>query len=232
MDPKEYKAKYTPRQRLANWLHYNKLWLLAVLVVLWVVGTMLWNILGIGQPRPDCSFVYIGSRQLPQDCVLALEQALSSLAEDYNGDGTVTVVLTQCLSTDSSSVENQLHGYGSEVSLLADITDGESHFFLMEDPDDVQLSFQILANLDGSIPAEDDFGGMDKVYAWSSCPRLAALELGTYTDTYLDQVETGSCQDLLSGLYLGRRYYYDASMENYPQGYEALWKTLTEGATP
>lgn len=129
------------------------------------------------------------------------------------------------------ALENQIYGYGAEVTLLADITEGESHFFIMEDPEAVQQSFQILAHLDGSIPADEDFGAMDKVFAWADCPRLASLELGTYEDAYLDQLETGSCQDLLSGLYIGRRYYYDPTMEKNPEGNEKLWQVMTEGAT-
>lgn len=224
--------EYTRKEKLANWFYYNKLWVAVGAIILWVAGSMLWNVLGIGQVKPDYRFVYIGSRALPDDCVEALEAGLASLAEDCNGDGTVTVVITQCVTTGNDALENQIYGYGSEVTLLADITEGESHFFLMEDPESVQLSFQILAHLDGAIPADDDYEAMDKVYAWAACPRLAALNLGTYEDAYLDQMETGSVQDLLSGLYIGRRYYYDPAMEENPEGNENLWQAMTEGAAP
>lgn len=223
--------EYTRWEKFQNWFYYNKLWVFVGAIILWVAGSMLWNVLGIGQAKPDYQFVYVGSRKLPDDCVKALETGLAELAEDCNGDGIVTVVLTQCVSTGSEDMENQIYGYGAEVTLLADITEAESHFFLMEDPVDIQLSFQILAHLDGSIPADNDYEAMDKVYAWVDCPALASLELGSYEDAYLDQVETGSCQDLLAGLYLGRRYYYDAAQEQYPEANEKLWKILTEGAT-
>lgn len=223
--------EYTKREKFRNWFYYNKLWVLVALVIAWVLGSMLWNLLGIGRKEPDYRFVYIGTR-LPEDCVEALEAGLASLAEDCNGDGTVTVVVTQCVTTDDGVLENQIYGYGAEVSLLADISEGESHFFLMEDPVNVQLSFQILAHLDGGIPAGDDYEAMDKVYAWTDCPRLRELDLGTYEDAYLDIRETGDCQELLSRLYLGRRYYYDEAMEKYPEANERLWKLLTEGAKP
>lgn len=223
--------EYTKWEKFRNWFYYNKLWVFVGAVILWVVGSMLWNVLGIGQTEPDYRFVYVGTR-LPEDCVEALEAGLASMAEDCNGDGAVTVVVTQCVTTSNETLENQIYGYGAEVALLADITEGESHFFLMEDPENVQLSFQILANMDGSIPADDDYEAMDKVYAWADCPRLASLDLGTYEDAYLDQLETGNCQDLLAGLYLGRRYYYDEAMEKYPEANEKLWQILTEGAVP
>lgn len=223
--------QYTKWEKFQNWFYYHKLWVFVGAVILWVVGSMLWNVLGIGQVEPDYRFVYVGSRKLPEDCIEALEAGLATMADDYNGDGTVTVVVTQCVTTSDDALENQVYGYGAEVTLLADITEGESHFFLMDDPQQVQLSFQILANLDGSIPAGDDYEAMDKVFAWADCPRLASLELGTYEDAYLDQLETGSCQDLLSGLYIGRRYYYDPTMEENPEGNEKLWQAMTEGAT-
>lgn len=223
--------QYSKWEKFQNWFYYNKLWVFVGAVILWISGSMLWNVLGIGQVEPDYRFIYIGSRKLPEDCIEALEAGLATMADDYNGDGTVTVVVTHCVTTSNEALENQIYGYGSEITLLADITEGESHFFLMEDPESVQLSFQILANSDGSIPADQDYEAMDKVFAWTDCPRLASLELGTYEDAYLDRLETGSCQELLSGLYIGRRYYYDPSMEENPEGNEKLWQTITEGAT-
>ena len=227
----EQKKQYTRRQRLENWFYYNKLWLLVGLVLLWIIGSMLWNVLGIGQVRPDYRIAYVGRLKLPDDCVDALERELATLAEDYNGDGTVTVVLTQYVTTSDNDLENQMYSYGSQITILADITEGESHFFLLEDPVDFQLSFQVLANLDGSIPAEDDFEALNKVFRWADCPTLASLELGTYEDSYLDITETGEIQDLLKDFYLGQRYYVGNSTPDHWEAYEALWNILTEGAT-
>lgn len=200
-------------------------------IIVYVVGGMIWNVLGIGQIKPDYRFAYVGSTRLPDDCVAALEEGLASLGEDVNGDGTVAVTVTQHVTTNSADPENMVYGYAAEVTVLADITEGESYFFLMEDPESFQLSYQILAHLDGTIPADDDFEAMDKVYSWGNCPVLTALELGTYEDAYLDQLETGDCQDLLASLYLGRRYFYDESIAENPEENNAFWDVLTEGAT-
>ena len=227
----EQKKTYTRRQRLENWFYYNKLWLLIGLVILWILGSMLWNLLGIGQTTPDYTFSYVGRLKLPQDCVTALETSLAQLGEDLNSDGEVVVKLNQHVVTDNSYADNMTYSYGAQVTILADITEAESHFFLLEDPIDFQLSFQILANLDGSVPAEDDFKAINKVYRWTDCPALASLELGTYEDSYLDITETGEIRDLLNNLYLGRRYYVGNSAPAHLEDYEALWGILTEGAT-
>ena len=223
--------QYTKWEKFQNWFHYNKLGVIAVAVILWVAGTMLWNVLGIGKAEPDYRFAYVGSRKLTDGTVAALESALASLAEDHNGDGIVTVQVTQCVTADSRNMENMMYGYAAEVTVLADITEGESTFFLLENPVDFQLSFQVLACLDGSIPADDDFEALDKVYRWADCPVLASLELGTYEDNYLDITETGEIQDLLANLYLGRRYYYDPDQQENPEADNALWLAMTEGAT-
>jgi sulfur carrier protein ThiS len=227
----EQKKQYTWRQRLGNWFYYNKLWVLVGVVILWVIGSMLWNVLGIGQTAPDYTVSYVGRLKLPQDCVDALENALAQLGEDLNGDGEVAVHLNQHIVTDNRYADHATYSYGAEITVLADITEGESHFFLLEDPVDFQLSFQVLANLDGSIPAEDDFEALNKVFRWADCPVPASLELGTYEDSYLDVTETGEIQDLLKALYLGRRYYVGDSAPAHLEAYETLWDILTEGAT-
>lgn len=227
----EQKKQYTRRQRLGNWFYYNKLWVLVGLVLLWIIGSMLWNVLGIGQTAPDYIISYVGRLKLPQDCVDALEGALAQFGEDLNGDGEVVIKLNQHVVTDNSYADNVTYSYGAEITVLADITEGESYFFLLEDPVDFQLSFQVLANLDGSIPADGDFEALDKVFRWADCPELASLKLGTYEDSYLDIIETGEVQDLLKDLYLGRRYFLDPDQQENPEANNNFWQAITEGAT-
>lgn len=217
---------YTRWERFQNWFYYNKLWVAVGAIILWVAGSMLWNALGIGQIKPDYYFAYVGPVSLPEDCVNALETELAALGQDANGDGRVAVQLTQYIQPDSGNVEDLRHSYATQMALLADITEGQSVFFLLADPQDFQSEFQILAHPDGSVPAEDDFEAADKVFCWSECPVLRALELGNYTDSYLDITETGENQSLLSGLFLGRRYFYDKSQEKHPAENAALWQTL------
>ena len=222
--------QYTKKEKFLNWLHYHKIQLAAGALVLGVAGSMLWNVLGIGQIKPDYRFSYIGSRELAAETVSTLENALASFGDDLNGDGRVAVSITQHITADPTNTDNMMYGYAADMTVLADITEGVSTFFLLEDPVSFQLSFQILSHPDGSIPAEDDFTALDKVFLWKDCPALASLELGMYEDNYLDLTETGEIQDLLSGLYLGRRYFYDPSQQKYPEADDALWRAMTEGA--
>ena len=222
--------QYTKKEKFLNWLHYHKIQLAAGALILGVAGSMLWNVLGIGQIKPDYRFSYIGSRELAEETISTLENALASFGNDLNGDNRVAVSITQHITADPTNTDNMMYGYAADMTVLADITEGESTFFILEDPVSFQLSFQILSHPDGSIPAEDDFTALDKVFLWKDCPALASLELGMYEDNYLDLTETGEIQDLLSGLYLGRRYFYDPSQQKYPEADDALWRAMTEGA--
>lgn len=223
-------GKYTWKEELQNWFYYNKLWVFVGCVIVYVAGSMIWNALGIGQVKPDYSIAYIGSARLPDDCVEALETELAALGEDLNGDGRVAVSVTQHVTGNTANSDNIMYGYAAGVTVLADITEGTSYYFLVEDPQAVMQEFQIFANADGSMPDDDDYSAEGKVLAWTDCPVLTGLELGTYTDSYLDQTETGDCQSLLSGLYLGRRFYYDETDVNDLEAYDAFWQKITAGA--
>lgn len=223
--------EYTRKERIENWFYYNKWWLVVGAVILWIAGSMIWNVLGIGQVKPDYRVAYMGTRRLPEECVQALEVGLASLAEDHNGDGTVTVAVTQYVTANSADLENATYAYAAEMSMLADITEGFSFFFLIEDPEAFQRNYQILARPDGSMPEETDYGAMDKVYRWADCPVLAGLELGSYTDRYLDITETGSSQELLSELYVGIRYFYDPKAAQEHSYNLPLWLVMTKDAT-
>jgi hypothetical protein len=207
----------TKKEKLLNWLHYHRLHLIVAAVLLWILGSMLWNILGIGQTKPDVIVAYIGRDALPEETAQALETALSAYADDRNGDGKAAVELRQYATNRSGDLETAIYyNYAADTTLLADITAGESYLFLVEDPAGVQRAYQIFAKPDGSPPEENDFEAMDKVYRWSDCPVL--------TDLDVDQAFWGD-------LYLGRRCFYEEKQAAEQQGNEALWDRLTEGAT-
>ena len=207
----------TKKEKLLNWLHYNKLWLIIGAVLLWIVGSMLWNVLGIGQVKPDVIVAYVGRDPIPEESASAFETALAPLAEDRNGDGSVVVELRQYAvnrSGDPASVV--YYNYAANTELMADITQAESYLFLAEDPEGVQLAYQIFSRDDGSPPEDEDYEAMDKVYRWGDCPALAALELDAAP---------------FENLYLGRRCFYSEREAEVQRGNELLWERMIEGAT-
>ncbi len=214
--PNEPPPQLTGKERLANWFHYHKLWLVVWGAVLFVIGSIVWNALGIGQIKPDYIFAYIGDDPLPEECAAALETGLAGLGEDVNGDGRVTVELRQYATNRSGDAETALHyNYASDVVLVADITAAESYFFIVEDPAGVQLAYQIFAGEDGSPPEDGDFGVDGKVFRWGGCPVLSRLAVG---------------YGPLDELYIGRRCFYDEKQAKGQEANDALWQVITEGA--
>jgi len=200
------------RAKLINWLRYHWLWLVAGIAILCVAGSMLRNILGIGQMKPDYVVAYIGKNPLPENAAQALTERLEGLGQDVNGDNRVAVELRQYATARTGEAETAFYySYAADSQLLADITAADSCLFLMEDPDRVQKSYQILANLDGTPPVEGEYTAMDKVYPLHELPAFADLSE-------------------LPELYLGRRCFYDEKLAAKQGASMALWQALTEGA--
>lgn len=205
----------TRKQKLQNWFHYNWIWLAIAAVLLWITGSMLWNVLGIGKVKPDHVFAYIGEEPLQEEQAKLFEEEISAYAADVNGDGKVTVELKQYATNRKGDLETVLYyNYAADTQLLADITAGDSYFFLLEDPEGIQHGYQILAAADGSAPAYDDYEAEGKVLAWTDCPVLANLKVD---------------QNIFSNLFLGRRYFAGDAAQRHAND-EAFWNVLTEGA--
>lgn len=214
--PDEPPPPMTGRERLANWFYYNKWWIAAGAVLIYIVGSILWSALGIGQIRPDYIFAYVGSGELPEELADSLEEALAALGQDVNGDGQVVVELRQYAVNRSGDPETAMYyNQAADVALVADISEAESYFFLMEDAGSVQKAYQILARPDGTPSEEDDESVEDKVFLWRDCPVLSALAVE---------------QEPLENLSLGRRSFFDEKQAEDQEANEALWEMITEGA--
>lgn len=209
-------VKYTKKQKFQNWLYYNKWWFVVGAVILWIAGSMIWNVLGIGRVKPDYIFAYVGNYALPDECAKVLERELTTLGTDVNGDGKVTVELRQYTLLNGNDEDSMYYAYASDITLVADITEGESYFFILEDPVSFQLKYQTLANPDGTPPDRTDFSADGKAYLWGECPALSALDIGEYGGR-------------MSKLYIGRRCFYDESKAKNLEENGALWEIIISG---
>lgn len=214
--PDEPPPPRTWKQRLANWFYYYKWWIVVWAVLLYVIGSLVWNALGIGQTKPDYIFAYVGSSTLPEAYADSVEAELAKLGRDVNGDGKVTVELRQYIINRSGDPETAMYyNYASNVVLLADINEAESYFFLAEDAAGLQKAYQIFARADGTPPAEGDVSVQDKVFRWSDCPVLSELAVE---------------QSPLEGLSFGRRCFFDEKQSEARDAAAELWEILTKGA--
>lgn len=221
--------KLSRAEKCRNWWHYYKWYVICGVVLFGIACDLIGNTLGLWHPSPDIQIAYVGETPLPQNTVAALEAAFASIGGDFNGDGKVTVKINQYASSSQNANPDAVYyGTASEITLIGDISDCESYFFLMDDPERFQREQQLLACPDGSCPDKADHSTDDKVLLWSDCPALSGLELGSYSINIFGENITGSNQELLAELYIGRRCFYTDAVTDNVEQCSALWDTLVD----
>lgn len=221
----EEKRELTPEEKRRNWWHYHKWHIAAGAVLIAIPCSIAWS--ALRQIKPDYQIAYVGENTLPDDTVTALETELAALGEDLDGDGRVVVRLAQYA---SSSRAEAGAAAAAEVRLMADIMERESYFFLLEDPEQFQKAYRSLCRLDGTLPAEGDYSAEGTYLAWDDCPVLDNLDLGEFSYPLMGETASGSSNELLSRLYIARRGFWTEESAPHPEGCEALWEKITEGA--
>lgn len=218
----------TKAEKASNWWYYRKWYVVGGIVAALVLFHLIGTLLGFWTTDPDLQIAYIGRQMLHDSTVAALEREFAAIAGDYNGDGKV-VVQINLYSITGQIDENTagIYEYGDELPLIGDIAAGGSFLFLTDDPDSLQQWVHVLSDLDGNVPADDDYSTDDKVIAWADCPILANMELGEYDATYgfADAIMRDS-QEFLSEFYIGRRYYIENKIPDNYEKYCELWDTI------
>lgn len=227
-------VRLTRKEQLLNWWHYHKWYVLIGVLLAGIAVSLVRSALHIGEVQPDYRFAYVGSDPLPADTAAALETALAQYGEDCNGDGRVVVRLRQYSGTgnvQTSNSDTAYYAYASQITLMADLEDCESYFFILQDYETFQANYAILRHLDGTLPETGPVGDDAPVAVqWADCPVLSGLELGAYSEAIGEEVRSGDSQALLSGFYFARRgFWTDKTVDN-AEGCDALWDVLTKGA--
>lgn len=232
----EEKRELTRAEKRRNWWDYHKWHVVIAIVCVLLTGDFVWDMVEGHLNTPDYCIAYVGEVLLPDDTVEALETAFAELGEDLTGNGKVQVVvqqyqITDTVSTDPAMLEQSAESsYAASVQLMANIQTAESVLFLLEDPEDFQSRYEILARVDGTFPEDTPDSDVPVGYAWSDCPVLTGLDLGNFVlDDLMIDFE-GSNQELLSGMYIARRGFWNSESSTQIDGALKLWDILTEGA--
>lgn len=213
----------TPRERRANWWHYHKWHVAAAIVLLLIAADLGFNAWNGRRNAPVYQVAYVSAAPLPEETAIALEAALTELA------GGKRVGVNQYLTAQpGADGETALYTSASNIKLMADLDSCDSYLFLLDDPETFQANYQVLQNLDGSLPDRDDCS--EFCIRWADCPALTALPLGEYRETLMGQEVAGDGQALFDGLYVARRGFWTEKTCKDPEGCGQLWETLMEGA--
>lgn len=212
MDSDKDSDKTKKLKKWKNWWYYYKWYVVCGIIVLGITLDVLGSALGLWGKEPDFQVAYVGQEPLAEDSLAALEQTFAAIGGDFNGDGEIIVQINQYISGIShADPDAAYYEYADEVSLIGDITDCESYFFLTDDPVNLQRRFQILANMDGSCPDDKDYSAEGRVLAWSDC-------------SLLNEAES------LANLYLGRRCFYNEDSTKHLEQCSDLWDLIADSA--
>ena len=207
--PQEPSPELTPKEKWKNWWHYNW-WIVAVVLAAVVaVGSLVLKNLGVTEPLADYNVAYVGSRPLSDETVEAVVATFQEFGEDASGDGVVTVAVNQyVIYENSADVESLQMNSATKALLESDIVARTSYFFILEDPEEFTKAYQALADANGELPPEGDYGWEDKV-------RLLP-----------DVVDGVAKED--AGLYFGRRGFYKEQTIKYQEACDRLWEGLCD----
>lgn len=115
---------------MKNWWYYHKWYVICGIILFFSALSMIGNKLGWFKDIPDIQIAYIGEAPLPEDAAASIEEAFSSLAEDYNHDGKVLVKINQFVSGASAEdIESLSYQQAEEIALIGDIDGCISYFF-------------------------------------------------------------------------------------------------------
>lgn len=228
-------AKQRKQKDWKNWWYYYKWYVVCAIIVLAITLDVLSSALGLWQKKPDFQVAYIGKSPLSEDAAAYLEQTFASIGRDFNGDGEIIVQINQYVSGNpTADTDTAYYEYADEISLIGDISDCESYFFLTDDPENLQYKFQILANADGSCPKDTDYSTDGKVIAWNDCPILCGSNLASSSSDTIshDGAKSGeahgeSGENLLPAeLYLGRRCFFTEDLTEHYEQCAELWDLI------
>lgn len=206
-------------KRVKNWIYYNKWYVVAGVLILLFAIRYIAGILGVAEPHPDLQAAYVGRHVLSDETITALQDLLASKAGDFNGDGKVLVTVHQYLSSDETDIaEAQQSASAAEISLVGDIDGCESYLFFLEDPEQFQIEWQILADEGGNPPAADDYSVEGKV---------------TPLTDFLPDLHTVAAEedrDALSSLMVGRRCFYTEKTCENAEALASMWDAVVRGS--
>lgn len=141
-------GEMTKGKKWKNWWYYHKWYVIIGLILFLIACNLIGNALGLFQKSPNLQIAYVGKSPLSPDTAAAIQKAFTSLAADYNHDGEILIQVNQYVDgNDNMDADTAYYQYASEITLIGDISNCESYFFLLEDP----VDFQRRRKLSGSV---------------------------------------------------------------------------------
>ena len=156
----------TKEERRRNWWHYHWKLLLISVVCVSLIAYMAFDILS--KKEPDYEVIYVSHTYIQDQTLESIQAALTSVADDRNGDGEIIVQVSGNALLDDDPMSSMV-----EMSTLAEISAQSAELLLLDDPSGFQEQYWVLVNEDGSIPQDAQDPSACMKIAWNACPALA-----------------------------------------------------------
>jgi hypothetical protein len=255
----EAERALTPREKWANWWHYNaKLVLVFAAVaagVIYFCYDVFWN----KPPQPDYQVAVVGGT-LTDNQIESLQERLAAVAEDINGDGQVLVQVnsydvdyskaglaaedvdvpgssaSSSAGSTVSSMPSMVDPYGqmaADVRLTADFQSASCGIFIVRDPEGFERITSAFRYLDGT-PSDTDEDGYGPADWYNMVYRVSdcpvlAQALSAQLGPKTEN-ELDIGEVLTQQYYVGFRSAFDQKTMDALADDDAFWAVLTKGA--
>ncbi len=213
----EEAPELTAAEKRANWLHYNKWYILFGLFMLTLV---IWFIHDVTTNKmPDYQFAIVTPRNISGNALNAMEESFSTVLEDVNGDGEVIVAVVHyqlhyAENFDRLDLSNQIYTdeqMADEQRIATDFSVSESIIFITDCFPGLQSQVPIFGFLDDpyAYPSEEQLHDYELMTTtWSDSELLTGLE---FTEDVLDEDtdEVTPIQDFFADFQICMRTLFD-----------------------
>ncbi len=217
-DPGKERKITTKKQKLANFWFYHKWHIVACIVCIALAYSYFYSV--FTQEKPDYEIAMIGS--YTEEDTEKIRDAITSVAEDRNGDGQILVSINQYSSA------NMLSGQTPNVAkLITDLSSFQSIIYIMDERD-VELQQtqnpSMFAYADGSMPPADATDYHHIGILWKDCPLLSSIDFTAKVIGVDGEVREENFQSMFQQLKVCiRSRNFDENNKEIAQKYEDHW---------
>lgn len=210
---KKEQAPLTPREKRKNFWYYHKFHILIAILCAAVLG---WTVyVFVSQVSPDYQIAFVTVDDYPDTVIRQMEEQISTIAEDRNGDGQVVVRINyyHMLPEDTADANAYL---ANAAKFQGDIAVGESMLFLIDD--ECLTNFctgnaGLFTYKDGSTPSHDATDLENLGRKWTEFPFLANMVLEGQAMTESGDIITTDYQKLIGDINVCMRAVPNSNLE-------------------
>jgi hypothetical protein len=163
------------------------------------------------QTKADYTIGVLTRTELPYGVAEQLQQGFETLLDDANGDGTVSVLVSEYVIAGENAVDAQTQ-MAAVTRLMGDMESGQVMLFLTDDPAYFEDLYGIFAYNDGTTPTEGEAVDWARMgVSWADCPALSAVDWGEIT--LLDGTDYGAVQAYMNNFTFLLRMYEGSGLE-------------------